>query len=510
MALLLDNVLDALGVRHTRYFSGVLGRECPYPDSLWALTRMLDRYKVAHNSLRIADKRHLTRLPVPFVAESGRKCVVVTAANDSSVTFRGAKGSKTLPLGEFTEAWSGAAVLLQADEDSREPDYRANRKAQFVGRAETAVAIVAAATVLLLGTLWPVADLTAFALSALCAIGLGLSWMLFESHIGAESRSAERLCSLFGGRKSCGAGTKLLLFRRYDLSELGVAYFGVNLLLSLSSNSTFAPSLAVITAAVIPFTLWSIGYQWLGQRRWCPLCVLVQVTVWLQAAMYLIAGTFARVAPGAELFTHAATALCGYMAALYLIHRLRETLIRSRKDSGKADEANRLRYDSAVWGALYGRAPLRSAASGNSILRFGGDDESKPVVTILSNPLCGPCGRMHRRVERLIDAGFTVEYVYSYFDKRFDNINRQILECYMSEGPDATWKRLTHWYSHDPSPDKTFFDAGAAADRAAVDAELLRHEKWVEDTGIRSTPYVLVDGRELPPRYDVEDLIYLY
>src|SRR5690606_453070 len=50
------------------------------------------------------------------------------------------------------------------------------------------------------------------------------------------------------------------------------------------SNTQLLPVLSVIA---IPFTLFSVYYQWRIVRRWCPLCLIIVAALWIQLLLQL-------------------------------------------------------------------------------------------------------------------------------------------------------------------------------------------------------------------------------
>ena len=42
----------------------------------------------------------------------------------------------------------------------------------------------------------------------------------------------------------------------------------------------------------------------------------------------------------------------------------------------------------------------------------------------------------------------------------------------------------------------------------AIDAEFQKHESWREQTKLRATPTIIVNGYKLPENYKIEDLRY--
>lgn len=511
MNTLLDITLHELGIKHTRLYAETLERDCPYRKSLWALTRMLDRFNVAHYPCRLADKSKITELQRPFIAEVSKDCVVVTDVAEGSIHYTSVKGHFKTEKDKFIDAWSGVTVLLQADETSAEPDYADHKQRQAQETAEKTIAIVLGgmavlAMLFLNGLQW-----IHLALVGLSSIGLYLSWLLLNLHTHSESKAATKICSLFKGKSSC-VESRFLVLDRYDLSELGIVFFGCNLLLSLFSPLFIISPLSVVTLAAIPFTLWSIGYQRFHQHKWCPLCLMVQGVVWLQFAAFCFEGTFVGLHLDTTFILATIVLTASYILATYCVHRGYASHLRLRETETRLNEANKLKFEPKVWSAMSQSLQARAASSENSLLVFGSYESDKPTITVLGNPLCSPCARMHHRLQTLLNAGFTIEYVYSYFLKDYEHLNRQIITSYLKEGAENTWASLNRWYRNNPSPAKQFYeDTGiTASEREAVDTELLRHEQWVERTGIHATPFILVNGYELPPHYQIEDLLYLF
>lgn len=506
-------LLDELKVPYTRSFLDETEQSLPFGNSLWTVTHILDLYRVGNSSIRVSDKARLGEVPVPFVAQVGRECVVVTGVDRDNVTFRTLRGRGVARREEFVSEWSGVAVVCSPDASSGEPGLREHRR-RYAFDIVRRVAVIAAVSIFIVLPLaayraaWGVVVMTALGIA-----GLWLSWLLLRTSVHNESRAAHRLCSIFSGGPGGCRHTEVRLAARYDLSEAGMAFFAANVAMCAIAPAHALGAVAAVTALALPFTLWSIVYQGFKARKWCVLCILVDIVVWTLFAVSLTAGAYSLLSFSPSTYCVPVIMLgLAFLIALEAVHAAVRGYSRLRTLRRDLNRLRSLKYDSRVWDILHSSAPERKADGCTSSLVFGGDDPSKPEVTILGNPLCDPCARMHGRLQPLIDAGFAIRYVFSYFSKTLDVINRRIAESYFTDGADATWQRLGRWYASGPAPDATFAPEmhGFQEIGDEVDAELAAHEQWVEKTGITATPYVLVDGRELPPRYEVEDLLYLY
>ena len=233
-----------------------------------------------------------------------------------------------------------------------------------------------------------------------------------------------------------------------------MAFFVVNVAMCAIAPAYALVAVAAVTALAMPFTLWSIVYQGFRARKWCMLCILVDIVVWALFAVSLTAGAYSSLWSSPASYCVPVIMLgVAFLITLEAVHAAERSYSRLRTLRRDLNRLRSLKYDRRVWEILQSSAPERKAAVCTSSLVFGGDDPSKPEVTILGNPLCDPCARMHGRLQPLIDAGFAIRYVFSYFSKEVEGINRRIVASYFTDGADATWQRLSRWYASGPAPD---------------------------------------------------------
>ena len=521
MKSLLDIALTELGVEHTGLYVRELERECPYRGSLWALTRMLDRYRIATSSVRVADKECVKDMAVPFLAEvSDAGIAVVTSADGDKVTYQTERGSRTVATADFIREWSGVATLMEKTDESAEPDLSTRLKLQRRNRIVSAgfyaaVALMAVAAVSRFGS-----DYAATGLLAVFAAGIWLSYLLLKIHLAVPSQVADRLCSLLHGGR-CGAEAESerkspRLFGLFDLSEAGMAFFAVNAAALLLRAPFVGQALGLWVAAALPLTLWSVYYQGVIRKEWCALCLTVMACVWLSFGLLLADGVYNAVVPGRQLFGAIAVIGAAYWAALCAASKFSAACGRRLRMEAELDSLRRFKFDRPRWEqSLAASAPIGPEEDNDcrSTLLFGNADSQLPLITVVSNPFCRPCARMHARLEPLLDAGFRIRYYFTYFNADLAPVNKRIVAAYMTQGAEAAWRLLTDWYagnrgthvfnsdSPEPLPGET---------EREILPELARHDIWRERAGIDATPTVAVGGKTLPAGYEVEDLLYLY
>ncbi|MDR2147021.1 MAG: DsbA family protein, partial [Tannerella sp.] len=197
----------------------------------------------------------------------------------------------------------------------------------------------------------------------------------------------------------------------------------------------------------------------------------------------------------------------------------------SRKTTRLKQEINSLKADEDVFRAILkktsplplstgeGKSPslvgrdLGRGAEGGLIF---GNPSAKLQITILSNPYCNPCARMHKRVEKLLkdtDNQICIEYILSSFNEELESTNRYLIAAALQK-PD--WQQMvSEWFEKGVSQRDEFFkDKGLDMTDPRMEKEFQRHKRWKEETKLQATPTVLVAGYKLPDNYRIDDLRY--
>ena len=138
-----------------------------------------------------------------------------------------------------------------------------------------------------------------------------------------------------------------------------------------------------------------------------------------------------------------------------------------------------------------------------------GNKNSNYKLTVLSNPYCQPCAQMHKYLQRLLDAGCQIQYVFNYFSEDLSNVNKLLIATYFKYGEQEAWNIFSGWYTGGKNKQAKFFPKEIDASNQLVAEEFERHEKWIETTGFSATPTLLLNGKTLPSIYNVEDIAFM-
>ena len=276
--------LDLLNVKHTKSFSNQYFNEHPYKYNLFGLSKMLLDYGVDNSATRITDREsNISEIETPFVAHFGGDFVVVNKVESDKVSFLMKGSQHILTIEKFIEAWTGIVLLAESSEKSIEPNYIEHKKVELLNSLKKIVFFSALGLIALLAYVYQsyYTNIGISFIILISIVGIYISWLLLLKQMHIQSQYADKICSLFK-QKDCNdvlesKGSKL--FGIIGLSEIGFGYFFANILLFLFSPALHS-SIVIINILTLPFTFWSVWYQWAKAKQWCVLCLIVLVLLW--------------------------------------------------------------------------------------------------------------------------------------------------------------------------------------------------------------------------------------
>ena len=496
--------LSTLGVKYTDEYAGRLYWENPDRDNFFGLSYMLSVYGIEGKGFMVEDKG-LAQLSVPFVAQTSKGFTVVSEIKDGEVYCQDEKGKHVLPGETFLQEWTGNVLLAQALDKAEEPGYEKNRKAARVEVIKRVLAVLSCLVIFagLILRLWSSFSLALFGYLFLCGVGLFLSVLLLQRQLHVGSGLGDKLCSLFKESDceevSSSSASKTLL--NISWSEVGLGYFLSNIiLLSLSVDVIFV--LGIVNILILPYTLWSLWYQKVKIRRWCTLCVFVQIVLWGLAIVFCLTGLYHSPFRLAALL-----ALPFYCLAVLAVHYYAATKEKQRalEESNVAKRARLCRED--VLFHFLKQQPYYEVTDEDSAM-LAGNPEAEICLTLVCNPYCNPCAEAHRVIARMLKNNTRIKVRYVLTARREDLVTPSLylISSYYKKGGSV----FDEWYSLDVKARKAVnVEIEDAEDRKRAEEELSRHGKCVSRCNVKWTPTLLINGYVAPSEYSYEDIEYI-
>lgn len=510
MKTLLSSYLRELHIPFTRSFANKLFAEHPHRYNLYGLSDMLSVYKIENTGVQVEDK-NLKELTFPFVAHVGNDFVVVRHLSGQTVEYiwRGKKIS--VPVDEFKRLWSGIALVAEPGEFSREPEYDKHWKAELSNLVQRIGLIMILAVLLLLGCLQHrlFSSISSSILLLINLAGIGVTYLLLLKQGKIQGEYTDRICSLFkqGDCNSVLESEAAKLWGIFSWSEIGLSYF-VSSLIMIAFYPQWNSYLVIINLLSLPYTVWSVWYQYKVAKQWCPLCLSVLLLLWLT--------TIVNVGVGWQWPTfeiqEVLSVVILYLLPFLVLHFLAEHWFRSEQLESVKYELNNLKASENVFLSQLEQQPRYKVDTVTSQILWG-CPQAKLRITVLTNPHCNPCAQMHKRIGKLLkEMGdmLCVQYIFLSFNKELENSTRFLLAVYQQEKHDKAEMIYNEWFAGKKYLGEAYIRAfGYDLESAEVNNELRKHDEWQYENKLTATPTILINGYRLPDNYKIEDMRYL-
>lgn len=507
MKNILEQFLDAIEVRNNKHFADKLYYEHPHRDNMYGLKKMLDVYGVKSLGVSTESKK-LSVLNYPCILHTYSGFVIGLECNSDTITFLQHGKKTTVSHDTFKRMWTGNALVIEETTEAAEPDYKEHRRDERISMIKSCIIPIMLTMAVIIGIIvnYSVMGMFDYIRMGLSAIGILACILLVEKQLFGESRYGDRVCSIFH-QSDCNNvldGQKAKIFG-ISWSEIGLGYFTANILL-LSLFPASSCIVALINWIAMLYGAWSIYYQWRIAKSWCMLCVIVQLVIWamgITAAFSFLSETFVL------NIVNSLLSCIVFAFGIMVTHQF--ALVReSEKERIRAVQQYRaLKANSAVAKALIEKSDFHETTLNDSSIIFG-NPEARMRVTILSNPHCNPCARMHKQVEELLDIcgnEICVQYIFSSFNEKLENSSRYLIYCYLKNEQSEALRKYGFWYAKEKFDyERTIKDVGECIHTKLIEGEMEKHKMWRKKTSLIETPTILVNGYRLPREYKLIDL----
>lgn len=508
---IVENYLRLLGVGFTTSYLRRRMKVISSADSMLGLAAILSEYNISNRCVKVADE-DLLRIGRPFITIRNGGFMVVQPAENGEVTVTDSSGkSEVISGAAFAEGWCRVVLVGTPSEKSHEPELQEHQHDERVARILRVVAVSACIVLLVAGIVYnPDGGWLRYMIGLLSVVGLYISYMLLQKDLDIPNRVADRICGIIK-ENSCDEVTQSAgaeLFGVLHLSEIGAAYFSVNLLVMLympeMCNVVFAISLCAL-----PFTLWSVWYQKFRAHAWCALCLCTVVLLWIEGCT-VGAGWGEWQVSFKEFIVKGAVMVSSYAALAIAVHYLMRTIERGMSLRHCERAYNNIKTLPPVLKSYEMSAPLIDIRPEACSTMIFGNPDARRTFTIMSNPYCWPCAMMHRHVKDWPGDDKTLQCVFLAVSPDREIINRYFIAAYQQLGQEKSWELISGWFDGGREKEERYFEnSGLDISTEEVQEEVERQKRWCAANRFAGTPVVLLNGHELRPPYSIDDYVYM-
>jgi uncharacterized membrane protein len=505
--------------------SAELEKHPDYP-SLLAVSDVLTNFNIENAAFHV-EPDELANVPCPFIVHTnlnGGDFVVVNKINGDDVFVSSDKWSgHKLNLTEFIKVFK--EVVLTAESPMSSSSFKTS--STFFSKIKTSAIAAGLALILCSAVVyhtnyftnlsWQIVTLTLFKTA-----GLITSILLLVQSIDSNNPLVQVLCQT-KGKTNCNAilsSKAAQVFKGLTWSEVGFFYFaGTWLLLLFGGSSNFVwGALAVLNFISLPYTVYSIYYQARVAKQWCVLCSTVQALLWLEFIPLITYHNLTPLSPDsyrdAEGWGEALTTLfiCIF-APLILWMLLKPLFLKVQQLQPLKQQLRKFKYNTELFNQMLSAQPKYTQPDEEWSIVLGNKDANN-IITMVSNPYCPPCSKMHKVLDDLLNQRTDIQARLVFTANNTDNdiktpISRHLVA--LNEMPDKrkVKQALNDWYEQKQKNYETWAMAYPIALNGVEYKKMDKQKAWCEMAEVTATPTLLLNGYRLPDLYQLPDLKYM-
>lgn len=493
----------------------------PDYDSFLAYSDVLNNFGI-QNAAYYVPHEDLHEVPVPFIAAFTDKTYgVITNMNHQYVTITNERwNNKKMPLSNFLRGYGQSVLVAQATSSSGEQDYVKKRRAEKLRilqmpLALTGLAIAAVGILTLNPGYLLLFSLQNALLAFLKLAGLIISILLLVQSLDANNPLIQKLCGSVSD-KNCNAilSSKQAKIWGINWSEIGFCYFAGSSLALLSNpvNHDILQLLTLLNLVALPYTFYSLYYQWQKAKQWCVFCCVVQAVLWLEFFAFLPV-----MANGISLpaFNGIMILFMAFLLPTSIWLMVKPYLFQLTQLKPLKNQLRTLKYNSDMFNAALKEQPQFATPEENWSIILG-NVEAGNVITIVASPYCQPCAKAHLLIDDALNDNGNIQvrivFVGDNTGEKDDKgrVQRHMMALNQLTDKTIIKKALYDWYHQKQKDYDTWArDYPISLNNNDTVDKLKQQKAWCDVTDIKATPTLLLNGFKLPPSYKVNDLKYM-
>lgn len=493
-----------------------------HPDypSLLAISDVLKAFNIENSAFR-ADVNQLDELPTPFLANlksNGGEFAVVTEIDANFVFFADErKKINKLSLEDFNSTYAGVVLIAEPDHEFLKKRKLLISGLNFRPAVLTLGVLLILATLLYQNAFFSNLNWTITILSIIKTSGLIVSLLLLIQSVDSNNPLIHRLCQS-GNKTDCNAilsSKAAQVFNGLSWSEVGFFYFsGTWLLLHFGSGTEgILTVLALLNFLSLPYTVYSINYQYRVAKKWCILCCTIQAILWLEFIPFIVNITKTGFHFNFENVELLRLLLVSLLTPIIFWFILKPFFQKMEQLSPLKEQLRKFKYNSGLFNHLLTAQPQFKQPDENWSIVLG-NVEASQIITMVSNPYCQPCEKMHQLVTEFIDHNDDVQarIVFTAQNNEADlqtPVTRHLMALNALDDKTLVKNALHDWYEQ---KQKSYESWAKAYPVNFIESEYYKldaQKEWCEHAEVSFTPTILLNGYRLPSSYQMTDLKYM-
>ena len=503
-----------------------------HPDwpSLLCVSDSLSKWNIPNGAGK-TDSNKMEELPTPFIAYTHNKeapLAIVTQVTGTTIQLyqKSCNAPVTETREDFLKKWDGVYLIAEPSQHSGESKYKVKKRKAFFNSLIPVTAFFALVLLSFLfltniisnAVTFPVLQKAGIYLQYFVLLaGVVVTSLLLWYEIDKSSPLLQKVCTgiVKGNCNAILSGRQAKVFSWLSWSEVGFFYFTGALLALIFAENTSTNSIGVVAwtnILALPYTVFSLYYQWRVAKQWCVLCLAVQALL-LLGGLNVITNNFLYPLPQIS-FLLITNCLLLFASPALIWYAVKPFILRLQEAKNTKREYLRIKFNAEIFETLLKKQKALTLSAEGLGIDLGNPAATNTIIKVC-NPYCGPCATAHSKIESLLEHNDNVK-IKIIFTTPNNETHQAIkptrhLMAIATKGNSAEMLKqsLDDWYL----PETKNYDL--FAEKYPMNGELLQQgnkieamNKWCDEIKVSSTPTIFINGYQLPDAYSIEDLQY--
>ncbi len=476
--------------------------------TLTALSDVLNEFRIDNLAIFLNPQK-LKDIPLPAIAhfENGMGYVTITKIEGDVIEwFHDQNGIIKENIDSFSQKWRGVTLLIQANENSGEISYNQNKINEVVDilRFPSVILFFVLSSfffvykVSIYNSAQDNKELYFLILTKF--LGSIISFMLVWSYIDSNNSIIRRVCTL-NNRTNCNnilSSNASKVFSWLSWAEVGFFYFiGGFLILLIDSNKM--GFLRLLNFLAIPYTIWSIYYQWKIAKSWCILCLAIQILLWLE--FYITNNISTQLIPN-EKFN-----LFIFFIVPFFWVFMKQPLINIHRIDSLENNFQKIKFDpNYIKTILSNERILPPIFDGMKVLELG-NFNAQHILIMTTNPTCISCADSFNKIIDFIknNSDFKCKIIFRVSNSE-NSIEMRVVNTILNLPPEKMLNATFLWFK-DIKQNFNHWNQKLNIGNSEINSTQINfHTRWLELCSIISHPTIFINNVEYPKIYEINEL----
>lgn len=475
----------------------------PLPHSIRSISDTLDALYIPNMVCQL-NLHQLFEIEGPFIVVFGKSeypffIVKGIDATKQQIQLCDNAKSIVIDIDLFAQLWTGVVLLAYKDSRTKENSFLSYHVAQLLGSIHKHIKWFILGVFVLLNV------------SGLIIQELNI-WYVLPEFIGLivsyfiiiKSQNNSNLLSRFcriGKRINCddvfkSEGANLLGV--LPLGVLSLIYFVSILMCKCIGIPQDSLLFLALSGASSIFIIYSIGWQ-ISYHKWCTLCIIIDIVLIIDLLIYWL-----PMMNGGSLsnftFLHLIIWGCIMLGGIIItIHISSLSEYKTQLKNLKFKHEQLLNSPELFWMQIYQQ---NIVSTFNPPIAISNNISAEHSITLVMNPFCPKCAIIHKQLSSLKNYKINLVIITDKHNNKAQGVALAIISYALKMPWDDWLLMIDTWYERHLLPDNLTLSEKAN--------EILDYNiEYCNNNQISGTPFIAIDNRQIPPMYDIADLIYL-